>query len=128
MPHALTRPANGLLAALPPSDYRRLRPHLESAPLAWKQVLYEPGQAIQHLHFLTAGVVSLLLPLPGGKTIEVGVVGSEGVVGLPVCLGTGRALTRGLIQVPGEALRMPATAFARRVPRGSRLHALLLAY
>jgi CRP-like cAMP-binding protein len=85
--------------------------------------LYQPGETIAHVYFPTDGVVSLLA---GG--IEAGVVGSEGMVGLPVFLGTDRSTGHCVVQVPLEALRMAADDFRRRVRRDSQLHGLLLRY
>jgi CRP-like cAMP-binding protein len=121
-------PPNRLLAALPPREYDRLRPHLEPAPLTTRAILYEPGQPVRHVYFPGSGVLSLLGVLPDGDSIEVGVVGREGMAGLSVFLGVESGPTRCLVQVPGEALRMAADAFRSRVGRGSRLHGLLLRY
>jgi CRP-like cAMP-binding protein len=121
-------PANLLLAALPGAEYERLRPHLEAVPLCTREVLQEPGRAIPHVHFPTCGVVSLLTLLRGGGTVEVGLVGREGVVGLPVFLGVASASVRYVVQAPGEALRMRAGLFRDLVERDSSLHGLLLRY
>jgi CRP-like cAMP-binding protein len=121
-------PPNRLLAALPPREYGRLRPHLEPVPLVGRDVLHQPHQPIRHVHFPTRGAVSVLTPLADGKDIEVGLVGPEGVLGLPVVLGAGSSVSRCVVQVPGEALRLGAADFHRHVPRHGRLHALLLRY
>jgi CRP-like cAMP-binding protein len=122
-------PDNLLLAALPPREYDRLLPCLEVVPLPFKAVLCEPGRVVDDLHFPLRGAVSVLSPVegrPGG--IEVGVVGREGVVGLPVFLGVESAFFRYLVQVPGEALRLAVGDFRRRVGRDSPLHELLLRF
>src|SRR4051812_31986613 len=116
-------PANGLLAALPPAELAALLPHLEPVSLPARTALHEPGQDITHVHFPTAGVVSLLA---GG--VEAAVVGREGVVGLPVFLGTDRSTGRCMVQLPLEALRMAAGEFRARVGRDGGLHGLLLRY
>ena len=76
-----------LLARLPPDEYRRLLPDLERVRLAAKQVLYGPGEPIAHAWFPVDCVVSLLTVLADGAAVETGLVGREGVVGLPLFLG-----------------------------------------
>lgn len=120
---------NRLLAALPRREYNRLLPHLEWVPLALRTVLHEAGQPIKHLYFPTSGMLSLLSDRDGqGARIEVGVVGREGMVGLPVFLGTRLTSTQSMVQVPGEAMRMRADKFRRLVGPQSKLHSMLLRY
>src|SRR5207248_11349966 len=81
-------PSHLLLAALPPREYAHLLPRLRRVPLAFKAVLHEPDDVITAVYFPLDGVLSLISPAEGrGGGIEVGVVGREGVVGLPVFLG-----------------------------------------
>ncbi len=121
--------ANLLLSALPTSEYDRLLPQLEPFALRAMEVLYEPGEVIRHVHFPTSGVVSLIVPSderPGG--VEAGVIGSEGMVGLPVFLGTEIGTARALVQVPGEALRMRSRDLRSWLSQDSQLQRLLLHY
>jgi len=86
--HGLFQPGiNRLLAALPRSGRGRLLSHLEPVPLSFEEVLYEPNEPIRHVYFPTRGMISLLLVLSDGSVAEVGRVGNEGMVGLPVFLG-----------------------------------------
>lgn len=120
---------NFLLSALPRREYNRLLPHFDRVPLTFKAVLHEPGQSISHLYFPTSGMLSLLRGRDGREGgMEIGVVGREGMTGLPVFLGWDTAVTRGMVQVPGEALRIPADKFRLLVGRDSVLHELLLRY
>jgi CRP-like cAMP-binding protein len=120
---------NLLLSALPSREYNRLFPYLERVPLAFKAVLYEPGQPIRHLYFPTSGMLSLLLaPDRHGISVEVGVVGREGMADLSGFLGATVASTRSMVQVPGEALRLPVDKFRVLVDRNSKLRELLLRY
>jgi CRP-like cAMP-binding protein len=120
--------SNRLLAALPRREYGRLLPHLESVPLPSRAVLHQPDEPIRHVYFPTGGVVSLLTSLEGGRGVEVGVVGREGMAGLAVFLGVEGTPARAVVQVPGEALRMRAEDFRAHVGRDTRLHDLLLRY
>jgi CRP-like cAMP-binding protein len=120
---------NRLLAALPSRELNRLVPHLERVSLPLRAILHEPGQPFKHLYFPLSGLLSLLSARNGqGGSIEIGVVGCEGMAGLPVFLGTKVASTLSLVQVPGEALRLRTNKFHRLVKRQSKLHEMLLRY
>jgi len=90
--------ANRLLAALPGKEYQRLRPHLEEVTLAFGEVLYEPGEIIRRVYFPNHGIVSLLSMVEERSTLEVGVVGAEGMVGISVFLGAQASLNQALVQ------------------------------
>jgi CRP-like cAMP-binding protein len=119
---------NQLLAALPPGESRRLAHDLESVPLTYKAVLHQPGLAIPHVFFPTSGVVSLVTVTADGKRIEDGLVGPEGLIGLPVFLGSDIAMYQAIVLVPGQALRITADAFRTRVNGDGALHRVLLRY
>lgn len=121
-------PANRLLAAIPPREYTRLLPHLEPVTLTFKAVLHEPGETRAAVYFPGNGVISLINPMAENGGIEVGIVGREGMTGLSVFLDGQRSPFRDIVQVPGDALRLPAAEFHRRVTRSSALHSLLLRY
>jgi CRP-like cAMP-binding protein len=118
---------NKLLAALPGPEYDRLRPHLEPVALAPKQVLFEPGDTITHVYFPAGSMVCTVLVLDDAS-METGIVGSEGMVGLPIFLGSNIAFSRALVPSPGPALRMKAEAFRSEVGRDSTLQGLLQRY
>ena len=119
---------NKLLAALPADQLQRLLPHLKPVPLTLKQILHEPDQPIPFVYFPTNGVVSLLTVMQNGAAPEATMIGREGMVGLPVFLGVDRASVQAVVQLPGQALRMEAKVFKRRVTPSSRLHTLLQRY
>ena len=96
--------ANRLLAALPGKEYQRLRPHLEEGALAFGEVLYESGEIIRRVYFPNHGIVSLLSMVEERSTLEVGVVGAEGMVGISVFLGAHASLNQALVQGAGEAM------------------------
>jgi CRP-like cAMP-binding protein len=121
-------PANKLLAALPRAEFEHLKPYLELAPLAIKTVLYKPDHSLSHVYFPTTAVLSLLTVLKDGSSIEVGLVGREGMAGLAAFLGAPTPRVRCMVQVPGEAYRMRAQNFRDQVSRNSALHGLLLGY
>jgi len=121
-------PRNRLLTALPPEDLARLRPRLEPVELPLRHTLHAPDEPIGAVHFPETGWVSMLATLDDGDAAEVGVVGREGMVGLPLLFGTDRAPVEAMCQAGGTALRLGAGAFRNALERGPALRALLLRY
>lgn len=119
---------NRIIAAIPDDEQRRLRPHLEHMTLNLGDVLHEPGDSLPYIYFPIKGVVSLLTTVEERESIEVGTVGPEGMVGVPVFLGVNRMLTRAIAQIPGEALRMGVEAFKEAAHRNVTFHQLLHQY
>jgi CRP-like cAMP-binding protein len=121
-------PRNRLLAALPPAELARVRPHLEALRLESGQVLFEAETPIVHVYFPETAVVSVVSALRQGGAVEVGTAGCEGMAGLPAFLGDDAPSTRVFAQVPGAAVRMEAGAFARLAGAPGPLHRLMLRY
>ena len=120
--------ANRLLAALPTKEYKLLLPELEQVPLVFGDVLYETGDIIKHVYFPEDGIISLLSMVESQKVLEVGIVGKEGMAGLPVVLGVRASLNRGLVQSGGTAMKMKAAALRREFKRDGALQRLLHRY
>jgi CRP-like cAMP-binding protein len=119
---------NKLLAALPKREQDRLHAILEPVSLNFEETLYEPDGLIRYVYFPTNSVISLVIVLDNGSAAEVGRVGDEGMVGLPVFLGVEKNHTRAFVQIPGEALRMKAQVFLQQSCLGGLLVSLLLRY
>ena len=105
------RSPNRLLAALPRNSYLRLLRGLAPVELAFGDVLYEPGRPIRDVYFPGRSLISLLTLVEGHLALEVGLVGSEGMVGLPLALGVNVSPVRALVQGAGPAMRMSAARF-----------------
>ena len=118
---------NRLLTALPRNEYDRLLPHLEEVSLPSRDILYEANGLIAHVFFPLTGVVSLVI-MDGGSTHEVGIIGNEGLVGVPVFLGSDRSPTRAIAQIPGAALQMKAKLFQKEMRGCGPLHGLVQRY
>jgi CRP-like cAMP-binding protein len=118
---------NRLLGALPRDEYDRLLPHLEKVSLPLRDILYEANGPIAHVFFPLIGVVSLVI-MDSDFTLEVGIIGNEGMVGTPVFLGSERSPTRAIAQIQGEALRMEAEVFQKEIRRDGSLHDLVQRY
>src|SRR4029078_11723289 len=97
---------NRLLASLPRAEYKRLSPDLKPIALSFGEVLYEPGDTIKHVYFPNNSIVSLLSALSERSTLEVGMVGNEGMAGLSLFMGANVSRTRALVQGAGSAMRM----------------------
>ena len=108
-----TPAANSLLAALPRKEYRHLTDELEPVALTYGEVLYEPGERIKHVYFPNDSVVSLLTLVDRHHALEVGLVGREGMVGIPLALEISISPVRALVQGTGTAMRMRATPFLK---------------
>lgn len=122
------RRTNRLLSLLSDEDYQRLRPHLSPVVLDYKKSLYEASRPIEQVYFPIDGVASLVITTTDGRSAEVGTVGSEGLVGLPVCLGDREAPSSMYVQVPGTALVMDAPMFRGELDRSSSLNLVMLRY
>jgi CRP-like cAMP-binding protein len=120
--------ANRLLAALTSQEYQRLRPYLESFTLTFGDILYEPGQIIRHVYFPNNGIISLLSMVEERSTLEVGLVGNEGMVGISIFLGSPDSLNRALVQGAGTAMRMTAQAFRKHIGHNGQLPDMLRRY
>jgi CRP-like cAMP-binding protein len=119
---------NRLLSALPIEEYKRLLPNLELVSLNFKQIIYAPDEPIEYVYFPNSGVISLVNVTEDGKTVEAGMVGNEGMAGIPVLLGADKMPGLAISQVVGDAVRMKADVFKREVTPGTSLYKLLLRY
>ena len=119
---------NQLLAALPDAEYQRLVPYLESVSLPLKQVLHKAGESIEYVYFPHRAIVSLIATPEKGSKVEVGLVGNEGVVGIPSVLGDNIATTTAMVQVADSGMRMEASLLKTEFGRGGVVQSLLLRY
>jgi CRP-like cAMP-binding protein len=119
---------NRILAALPAEEFERMRPHLTPVTLELKQPFWEPDQPIEHVHFPIDLVASVLALTEEGSSVEVGTIGNEGLVGLPVFLGAPSSPGRSVTQIAGRADRIDAGTFRREARREGALRDLLQRY
>jgi len=119
---------NRLLAALPEAEYQRLVPHLEYVPLPLKQVLYKRGEVIKYVYFPHRAIVSLISTPEEGSIVEVGLVGNEGMVGIPAVLGDNIATTTAMVQREDSGMRMKPSLLKTEFQQGGSLQSLLLRY
>lgn len=127
MPHR-DRRTNRLLSLLSDHDYERLRPHLSPAVLEYRKSLYEASRPIEQVYFPVDGVASLVITTADGASAEVGTIGNEGMVGLPICLGDRDSPSSVYVQVPGMGLQMDAGIFRRELDQNRTLNLVMLRY
>jgi CRP-like cAMP-binding protein len=104
---------NHLLAALPRNDYQKLLPVLEPVQLTFGEILYESHAQIRHVYFPNDCFVSMLTTVDAGRAAEVGLIGSEGMIGVPMALGVAVSPFRAMVQGGGTAMRMKTADFRR---------------
>lgn len=123
-------PANGnqLLAALPPADLARLSPVLELVQVDIGEVLAEPAATIDYIYFPHDSLISLLGVAEGRMTLEVGLVGREGMLGATVALGHDVSQVRAIVQRAGAACRMESVRFRAEFARNPSLQRVLYRY
>jgi CRP-like cAMP-binding protein len=116
VPPSLRVPAsNRLITALPPKDRREMLDACDVVELAHGEVLCLPGDLIAHVYFPTESYISLIKPVDASNALEVGLVGDEGMFGIPLVLGVAESPVKALVQGAGSSLRMDAARFLREL-------------
>jgi CRP-like cAMP-binding protein len=118
---------NRILSRLSADDKALLRPDLEPVELAMRQVLEVPNKPIKHSYFIEYGLASVVAS-NGHKQLEVGLIGCEGMTGLPIVLGNDRSPTENFMQVPGNGLRIAADKLREAIARSRSLELALLGF
>jgi CRP-like cAMP-binding protein len=119
---------NLLLASLPEADYKRLSANLEPLILSLGQTLYETDQQITHVYFPEKSIISLIQTTQQGQSVEVGLVGRDGVAGISLISGLTESPYRAIVQTANGAWRMEANTFKEEFNRGGAFHDLILRY
>jgi CRP-like cAMP-binding protein len=123
-----THVENQILAALPRKEQDRILPQLRLLSLERGQVLYQPGEAIRDVYFPDTTLLSLLSLTESGESLEVGLIGKEGVFGIPIFLGSRSMPFRARVQISGTTHKMKADLLKSEFDRCGALHHLLLRY
>ncbi len=119
---------NLLLAGLPDADRQRLIADHAPIDLTFSETLSEPGDRIRHVYFPIDSFVSLIAPGTGRAQLEIGLVGNEGMLGVPLLLGVSVSPLRALVQGAGRAWRVNTTTFLRELEANAGLRAALNRY
>jgi CRP-like cAMP-binding protein len=121
-------PRNRLLASLPAADYARLASGMTRVDLDLKHVVFDVDRPIEQVHFPEAAVISILSVMADGSAVETATVGHEGMVGLPVFLGTDQMSAQAFCQIPGPSLRIASDDFRRALADSAALTLALQRY
>jgi CRP-like cAMP-binding protein len=119
---------NALLHALLNAEYKHLSPSLEQVSLKRGEIIYQSDQCIEHVYFPETAVVAMIDTVEDGSTVEVGIVGHEGMVGINVFLGCLETPDKAIVQISGTAMRMKTIDLRKELRFGSPLQRLLLRY
>lgn len=119
---------NELLLAAPSREFDLIQPHLELVDLPNRQILHEASQKIDYIYFLNAGMASLVILTSDGRSVEISIVGREGLVGAPLVVGVLRGPYRTIMQIPGYGYRIRANIFGELMPNTPELRQILNKY
>lgn len=119
---------NWILAALPDEVYARLDPHLMPVNLSLRQSIYKPYEPITHIYFPESAMISIVAISTEGVSVEVGVVGREGVTAIPALLGVDATPNESMAQIAGDALKICSTVAREEFRRGEVFQDLILRY
>jgi len=128
MPSAHSPNQNHLIAALPTAEYERLAPHLKLVPMPLGEVLYEPGEQLQHAYFPTTAIVSLHYVMDTGASAETAGVGNEGLVGIALFMGGDTTPSSAVVKTAGHAYRLERRLLKQEFDRAGVMQRLLLRY
>lgn len=119
---------NRLLDAMAPNVLDRFRPHLETVSLRVNQAIHQPGELAKDVFFPTHGLISIVTTMLDGSSVEIGMVGKEGVFSVSAILGDDRPPQNAMVQLPGSALRMPSQLLRHEAHADTTLQGQLLRY
>ena len=119
---------NKILLSISDSEYNSLRPHLEYVRMPNHLVLHEAGGRLEFAYFPNRGLISLVIVMKDGKTVEAGVVGNEGFTGAPAVVGLSRGPLRAVVQVTGDGFRVKVGALQKTVESTPQLKRMLHRY
>jgi CRP-like cAMP-binding protein len=119
---------NKLLLAIPDEEFRKIRSRLQFIDLPHHFILHQPHQTVRFAHFPNEGLISLVVELKDGRTVEAGLLGNEGASGMPAVLGMSRSPLREVVQIAGNGFRVRVNALKELLPSTPVLQATLNRY
>jgi CRP-like cAMP-binding protein len=120
--------SNKILSSIPDDEYQAIRPYLEFLPLPERYTLHEPSDKLRFAHFPNSGLISLLVATEDGKTVEAGVVGNEGVAGIPLAVGITKSPLREVALISTDGFKVEASAMLNVLESTPRLQLTLSRY
>jgi CRP-like cAMP-binding protein len=119
---------NGMLLTIPEDEFMTLRPLLEEVEMPQYKILYDQGEKIEYAYFPNEGMISLVVLVHDGRSVEVGITGSEGIVGAPLAFGFESAPMRAIMQIAGKGLRIPSSLLEDTFDRSPCLKLIIERY
>jgi CRP-like cAMP-binding protein len=119
---------NKVLLAASDEEFRIIRPHLEFVNLPHHLVLHQPHRTVKFAHFPNEGLISLVVEMNDGKSVEAGLLGNDGASGMPAVLGLSRSPLREVVQISGSGFRVKVTTLREILPSTPALQAILSSY
>jgi CRP-like cAMP-binding protein len=119
---------NRILTSLPPKDYERLAPHLEPFDMERGEMLYRANKRIEYVYFPLRAMISVVAVTSDGGSVEVGVIGREGMTGISAVLGVDRSGDDVMVQLPDHAVRLDVKVLMEEFHRAGALQDVLLRY
>jgi CRP-like cAMP-binding protein len=120
--------SNEILESIPATEYNLIRPHLEYVQLSHHQILHQAGEKIEFAYFLNQGMASLVVLTRDGRSVEVAIVGHEGVVGTPLAVGLHRGPYRSIMQIVGNGVRIKSDVLEEKMRETPELRLVLSRY
>ena len=119
---------NQILSSIPENEFSLLRADLEFIQTPQQQILHEAGEKIEYAYFLNEGMASQVVLTSDGRSVEVAIVGREGMVGTPLAVGLRRGPYRSIMQIPGNGARIKSDALEEKLPHTPELRSFLHRY
>src|ERR1700756_859179 len=116
---------NKLLLAIPDEEFRKIRSRLQFVDLPHHFILHQPHETVRFAHFPNAGLISLVVELKDGRTVEAGLLGNEGASGMPAVLGLSRSPLREIVQIEGDGFRVRVDTLRELLSSTPALQAIL---
>ena len=120
--------SNKILLAIPDSEFLAVRGHLKFAELPPHHVLHEPNESLHFVYFPNGGLLSLVVVMESGETVEVGIVGKEGFAGIPSAVGLRRNPFREIVQIAGDGFKIEVDALQDLLRSSPQLQMMLSRY
>jgi CRP-like cAMP-binding protein len=125
---APSKVGNQLLASLTPDDFALLKVHLEQVELPLRRQLELRGRQVDYVYFLDSGLASMVVSAGANHNIEVGIIGREGMTGLPILLATDHPFHETFIQTAGDGRRIAAKQLSTAIRQSPTLHDTFMRY
>ena len=119
---------NKILSAIPEPEFLAIGPHLEPVALPRHRILHEPNEELTFAHFPNSGLISLVVAMEDGKTVEAAVVGNEGAAGIPSAVYLTRSPLREVVQIAGDGFRVKVSSLQNVLKYSGEFQMMLSRY